>query len=113
MIRINWTSAYQGQTDYRVSEPGRTPYRIRLRHMIPECEGGHWNYTREEFEKEVAGALGIVANNYSREPISPEVFEAFKAQYSGAIPVEQLSRGYYEPARGWIRVSDEPAQQAA
>lgn len=104
--RFEWTLSYQGETEFSARLcTGRT-ITLALRWRVPEYEDGG-SQSREEHEREMAGAFGIVRDyRNSREAIAPELFAAFCAWYGAqaVYPKIVLSRGYYRAGEGWIKV---------
>jgi hypothetical protein len=75
--KVQFISNFMGESHYNVY-PG--DYRIRIQHTEAEYEGGHWNYTKEDFEREVNGALNIV-HRMGCEPVDEDIFEVVKILY--------------------------------
>lgn len=107
-FRIKWTSSYRLEADYEITPRVGEHGTLSLRYAAEEYDPSRWNYTREEHEREVAGALGILRWSHgSHEPVPLEVFRSFVEQFGGNYPDITLHRGYYTPGRGWVRVDDE------
>lgn len=105
IISIKFRSTYRLAAYYDVRSAGGTSAReMKVQYDVPDYDRGGWNYTREEFEREVAGSVGIVHWAYAcRELVPQEIFEAFIAQYAINYPGLALTRGRYEPGLGWVR----------
>jgi hypothetical protein len=103
--RFSWVVSYQGETEFNARlESGRT-ITLALRWRAVDFAGG--STSQAEHEREILGAVGIVRDyRDSREPITPELFENFRAWYErqGTYPRIELSRGYYSRSAGWVRV---------
>ncbi len=103
-MHITFKSSYQGQFNYTLHAAGGVTREISILAFVPDYVGGHWNYTPEEFARDVVGALGILRFGGSSETIPAEVFDAFITQHGADFPHLQITRGHYESGRGWIKV---------
>jgi hypothetical protein len=102
-IRFRSTYRLASYYDAHCSSQNRTR-ELKLQYDVPDFDRGGWNYTREEFDREVAGSVGILHWTYACGELIPlEVFEAFKTQYAINFPELTLTRGRYEQGQGWQR----------
>lgn len=104
-LTIKFRSTYRlaSYYDAHCAGDGRTR-ELKLQYDVPDYERGGWNYTRAEFDRSVAGSLGILHwNNASDDLVPREVFDAFKEQYAINFQELTLSRGSYVQGEGWRR----------
>lgn len=107
---FKFKSSYRGESDFTVRLPGGEVRRLSVRWAVPERAG--MNYTEEEFERDVAGCVGIVRWAFdSCAAVPKDVFAAFSAWwaaegYAGTHPGLTLARGYYVVGEGWRRLGD-------
>jgi len=74
---IKHISTYQGESDYEVFDrTEKETFRIQYRFMIPEYEEENWNYTPEDFNREIAGSAFFVTRSLKK--ITPDLVEAFR-----------------------------------
>lgn len=105
IISIKFRSTYRLAAYYDVrSADGTSTREMKVQYDVPDYDRGGWNYTRDEFAREVAGSVGILHWTHAFGELVPqEIFEAFIAQYAINYPGLALTRGLYEPGRGWVR----------
>ncbi len=99
---IEFVSSYRGQADYKAANRRETVY-FSHRYMTEEYYYAPgktmWNFTPEDFEKEINGALDI-AHQTAGRPLPTELFQAFKY----LCPTSR--NGYYElDTKTWHLVS--------
>jgi len=73
---FKYISAFQGDMHYEVwdRETGERT-RVEFRTHIPAYEGGAWNYTKEEFDRDVAGSAYLLRGS---SKIDWSMVEAFR-----------------------------------
>lgn len=107
-ITIVFRSSYQGEASYDVFRKGGESMQIRYRFAVPQYRPEEWNYTEEDFAKEIAGKLGIASLIAHREFIADDVFSAFLRKEPAA------RNGRYDMTVGWIVkefATHDPAEQ--
>jgi hypothetical protein len=93
--RFYFVLTYMGEADYEYYDANNELHRVMYRYMMIPWEEGRWNYTLEDFERQVNGAL-YIPHHYGGTPLPIDVFEVFLLMCPSA------KRGYYNlETHGW------------
>ena len=57
--RAKWEAYAVAPCSLHITGPRYESLRLLYRFAVPEYSPSQWNFTREQFEKEIAGKLGI------------------------------------------------------
>lgn len=84
-VKFDFCSTYIGESDYEYNDPDTGErHRVHFRIAKEQYEGGHWNFTKAEFEREINAQLHHVWM-MGGQPLPPKVFAVFKKLHPDAI----------------------------
>jgi hypothetical protein len=99
-FKMEFISSYSGEDDFDLLLPSGDSPRISYCHTVPPYEGGHWNYTEQEYMDQIAGSLNI-PHLMGGDVLPEDVFAVFKLIHPDA------KRGFYNHAtHKWELVKD-------
>ena len=84
-VRVSFISMYRGEAHYEILGGPLHGSRARVRSMPEKFYqddwrmGGPWNMTKDEYERDVVGSIGIV--NVGGKPVPADVLAAVSAEY--------------------------------
>jgi hypothetical protein len=96
---------YRGVGQYKCYDD-RGAYELEVRESYDPYEGGNWNYTPAEFERDVVGSVGFL-HTRSGARICQETVDAFNA-WRLAEHQKQMAKLDADPKRYGIIAAEDP-----